>query len=93
MVVITSSDSNYVAIPSLDEINRIELERAKATEALEIANGFVKCQKCGASKPIAGEALSLPGYIINGITHLRTVIRLGQKYRNVGSLKRARTTG
>ena len=37
------------------EIDIIEQEQAKATESLEIADGFVKCQNSGSSKPLIRE--------------------------------------
>jgi hypothetical protein len=39
-------------LPSLEEIQEMDKQRLQAIEALEISDGYVKCQKCGIAVPL-----------------------------------------
>jgi hypothetical protein len=42
-------------LPSLEEVEQMEKQRSQAIEALEISDGFVKCQRCSSAVPIVGK--------------------------------------
>ena len=44
-----------IPLPSLEEIEQIEKKRQQAIDALEISNGFVKCQRCHVPQRIVGK--------------------------------------
>ena len=39
-------------LPSLEEVNNMEMQRSQAIEALEISGNCVKCQRCGNTVPL-----------------------------------------
>ena len=47
--------SNPLLLPSLEEIADIERKRKQAIDALEISDGFVKCQRCRVPQRIVGK--------------------------------------
>jgi hypothetical protein len=47
--------SNPQPLPSLEEIAAVERKRKQAIDALEISDGFVKCQRCRVPQRIVGK--------------------------------------
>jgi hypothetical protein len=46
-------------LPSLEEIEQMEIQRSQAIESLQISDNSVKCQRCGNAMPIV-DKLSRP---------------------------------
>ena len=75
---------------TLEEIDTIEHQQARATQSLEIADNHVKCQGCGSLKPLIPDSWTLPksGEIAHRISRLKVTIQNGEKYNNLGDLKK-----
>ena len=52
----SSSMNNPITLPSVEEIDRMEHLQQVAFKALEVSDGFVKCQKCGCLQPLHKES-------------------------------------
>ena len=72
-------------------IYSIEYRQAKATQALEITDGFVKCQCCGSLKPLFPSDWSLTatgGRLAHRIAALKSTINYAEQYHTIGSCKK-----
>jgi hypothetical protein len=72
--------SNPIPLPSLEQIEQMEKQRAQAIDALEISDGHVKCQRCGTAVCIVGK---LTTYVKNdriGILQRRFIVTLKASY-------------
>jgi hypothetical protein len=85
--------TDFVEIPSLEEIDEMERQRSQAIEALEISDGRVKCQKCGNAVPLLRTSInSKPSSVrIRFLKqHLRSLERYFKgSHRNINSKARA----
>ena len=45
-----------IEIPSLEQIEQMEKQRSQAVEALQISDGFVKCQRCGTAVTVPNQS-------------------------------------
>ncbi len=69
----------------------MEQQQAKATELLEISDGFVKCQGCGSLKPLFPPDWPLSvtgGRLAHRIAALKSTIHYGEKYHVLGSCRK-----
>jgi hypothetical protein len=46
--------TNPIEVPDISIIEKMDRQREQAIESLEIADGFVKCQKCGVAVRMVG---------------------------------------
>lgn len=64
-----------IELPPMEEVLDIERQQSKAIESLEVTDGHVKCQKCGALKPIIKDDSKLINSDEKRIHRLRTKIK------------------
>lgn len=69
----SSSLNNAVTLPDIEEIERTEQLQQEAIKALEVSDGFVKCQKCGSIVPISRKL---------------TIARTAANYAKIASLEK-----
>jgi hypothetical protein len=80
-------DHNHIELPSMEEVDAIEKQRSRATESLEISDGFCKCQGCGSLKPLLSDNAKLVRSTESKQIHrLRAIIKRIEKYNFGGDI-------
>jgi hypothetical protein len=91
MAKLSSSNHNFIPLPSMEEIEKMDQQRTKAIESLEISEDQkqVKCQGCGRLQPIINDDSRLTNSALTGrIVQLENRIRYDEKkYHHHGSDK------